>query len=172
MKNIQSGLTNAVFRGIEFTRLWWFAPITYYNVKNAQARILIALDNIEAEIPLGVHQRSTQDLIVSRCRLGWAVHGRRGITSSNTHRVLHVCPCSPGQNMDEILKSYFARDSVGIKISSSAFESKENERAQQLIEMTLKFIYLKKDGKQDCFDSIITVNSLIPLQWLNADCSA
>ncbi|KAL7726352.1 hypothetical protein ACLKA6_001569 [Drosophila palustris] len=79
------------------------------------------------------------DIIATRCRLGWAVYGRAVKEDATIPRLLHICQCSETRGMDDALKNYFSLESLEITVTSSPLRSKDDERAMKIMEVTTSF---------------------------------
>ncbi|KAL7726355.1 hypothetical protein ACLKA6_001572 [Drosophila palustris] len=79
------------------------------------------------------------DIIATRCRLGWAVYGRAVKEDATIPRLLHICQCSETRGMDDALKNYFSLESLEITVTSSPLRSKDDERAMKIMEATTSF---------------------------------
>ncbi|KAL7726341.1 hypothetical protein ACLKA6_001558 [Drosophila palustris] len=112
-------------------------PIEPYT--EVRARIIIGLDNIKTTVPLEMREAEGDDIIATRCRLGWAVYGRAVKEDATIPRLLHICQCSETRGMDDALKNYFSLESLGITVTSSPLRSKDDERAMKIMEATTSF---------------------------------
>ncbi|KAM8702039.1 hypothetical protein ACLKA7_007679 [Drosophila subpalustris] len=97
------------------------------------------LDNIKTTVPLEMREAEGDDIIATRCRLGWAVYGRAVKDDATIPRLLHICQCSEARGMDDALKNYFSLESLGITATSSPLRSKDDEHAMKIMEATTSF---------------------------------
>ncbi|KAL7730603.1 hypothetical protein ACLKA6_000594 [Drosophila palustris] len=79
------------------------------------------------------------DIIATRCRLGWAAYGRAVKEDATIPRLLHICQCSETRGMDDALKNYISLESLGITVTSSPLRSKDDERAMKIMEASVSF---------------------------------
>ncbi|XP_067613175.1 uncharacterized protein [Eurosta solidaginis] len=105
----------------------------------AQARILIGLDNIKLGVPIQIREQDGDDLIAAECKLGWSVCGRNYVGGTFHQRVMHVCTCSSDSSIEELVKSHYAVESIGIKEVPTLL-SKEDERSQRIMDLTTKYL--------------------------------
>ncbi|XP_070068024.1 uncharacterized protein [Drosophila takahashii] len=78
--------------------------------------------------------REDSELIAAKSRLGWSVYGRKGDTGKPaSSRVMHVCECNNDQQLDVLIKESFSLDAVGVSISNNTLRSKEDERANRIL---------------------------------------
>lgn len=66
--------------------------------------------------------------------------------------------------MDEMLKAYFSLNSVGVCVSSNTLESKENVRAQRIMDVSSKYLPTEKRWETGLlwrYDNIDLPNSLL-----------
>ena len=117
-------------------------PIMPYSF--AKARLLIGLDNAKIGAPLDIVEDVNDDLMAARCRLGWAVFGRKEVNEFEPNRLFHICDCALKINiekqMDALMKEYFSLDSVGISHTIKPLMSKEDERALNIMKNTTKYL--------------------------------
>lgn len=130
----------------------------------AKARIIIGLDNAKLCVPLEIRENADDELIATRCRIGWGVYGRQPSGNPTQRRILHICSCNPNYyGLDEMLKQYFSLDAVGVKINQNLLQSKDDERAKLLMESTTKYLSAEKRWETGLLwkhDEIILPNSL------------
>ncbi|XP_075167626.1 uncharacterized protein LOC142239729 [Haematobia irritans] len=116
-------------------------PIIPYT--SERAKIIIGLDNAKLCVPLEVRENG-DELIATRCRIGWGVYGRQQIGDTLCHRILHICTCNNYNKLDEMLKNFFSLDAVGISQTNNQLRSKEDERAKAIMENTTRYLEHEK----------------------------
>lgn len=113
---------------------------------NAVPTILIGVKHIRLSTPLESVEGEDNQPIASRSRLGWTVYGPTGGTGSFNyvnHHKIQKCPCSDrDDNLHDLIKEHFSIDNFGVSINSMNTESKENQRA---LEMLKKFTVRKEN---------------------------
>lgn len=116
-------------------------PIMPYN--SVKARILIGLDNVKIGVPLEIREDATDDLIASKCKLGWSIYGKSENQSTQHSSIFHICECSQSniveKEMDLLMKEYFALESVGIS-SNIKLLSEDDKRATKIMESTTTYL--------------------------------
>ncbi|XP_061389849.1 uncharacterized protein LOC133325038 [Musca vetustissima] len=114
-------------------------PIIPYTA--VRARIIIGLDNAKLCVPLEVKEADGNELITTRCKIGWGVYGRQQSNGGPVHRVMHICSCNKGcSDLDEQLKYFFSLDAVGVAINQNPLRSVEDERAKVIMDETTKYL--------------------------------
>ncbi|XP_020712610.1 uncharacterized protein LOC110117567 [Ceratitis capitata] len=141
-------------------------PILPYT--DCKARLLIGLDNTtKLCVPAEVLQAENGDLIAVRCKLGWSVYGHDNSTHMPAESLLYVCSCNKDNQLDSLMRTYFAVDSVGISPAVKPLTSKADERAYHLMEKTVKYNADDKNGKQVFCGSTTTSIYLTHTEWLS-----
>ncbi|XP_036340978.1 uncharacterized protein LOC118750366 [Rhagoletis pomonella] len=113
-------------------------PIVSYD--SSRAGLLIGLDHVKLCVPLEVRQSQNDGLVAARCRLGWSVYGRDRHDRSPNERLMHICECSKDGNLDNLMRSFFSVESVGISPTVKPPMSKDDERAWQIMQSTTKYV--------------------------------
>ncbi|XP_036340974.1 uncharacterized protein LOC118750361 [Rhagoletis pomonella] len=113
-------------------------PIVSYD--SSRAGLLIGLDRVKLCVPLEVRQNQNDGLVAARCRLGWSVYGRDKHDRSPNERLMHICECSKDGNLDNLMRSFFSVESVGISPTVKPPMSKDDERAWQIMQSTTKYV--------------------------------
>ncbi|XP_055633594.1 uncharacterized protein LOC129773943 [Toxorhynchites rutilus septentrionalis] len=106
-------------------------PIQSYQ--GAVPKILIGLDNLRLSLPLKIREGDGPSAV--KTRLGWCVYGQQ-IEQLKEGYSFHVCKCDSSSEIQETLKQFFAVEETGTTIHVAL--SKEEERAQHLLEQTTK----------------------------------
>ncbi|XP_073814309.1 uncharacterized protein [Musca autumnalis] len=118
-------------------------PIIPYTA--VRARIIIGLDNAKLCVPIEVKEVDGNELIATRCKIGWGVYGRQQSNSGPVHRVMHICSCNKScSDLDEQLKYFFSLDAVGVAINQNPLRSVEDERAKAIMDKTTKYLELEQ----------------------------
>ncbi|XP_065093953.1 uncharacterized protein LOC135714509 [Ochlerotatus camptorhynchus] len=113
-------------------------PLESYH--DISPRILIGLDNTDLGHGFKSREGKPNEPIAVKTRLGWMVYGnctgkQDTIGYLNYHSV-QTCECNReyDDGLHKAMKSYFALDSLGIIKPSKLLLSKEDQRAQSLLE--------------------------------------
>ncbi|XP_065073869.1 uncharacterized protein LOC135697938 [Ochlerotatus camptorhynchus] len=118
-------------------------PIDSYH--GVRPRILIGLKNQHLSLPLKCREGNLSDPIAIKTRLGWTVCGgcMAEPAISPVHSVYHIGSCEDQHSSDEdlhqVLKDYFALDSLGIMKPQHAPISVEDQRAHSLLNSLTRF---------------------------------
>ncbi|XP_055614883.1 uncharacterized protein LOC129761194 [Toxorhynchites rutilus septentrionalis] len=84
------------------------------NYKSAVPTILIGLDNSYLKTSLKCREGSRNEPIASKTRLGWTVYGAINAgPDSKVQLQFHICARSPDQELHDLVKDFFALESVG-----------------------------------------------------------
>ncbi|XP_036346934.1 uncharacterized protein LOC118756274 [Rhagoletis pomonella] len=145
-------------------------PIKPYE--SVRATILIGIYNAKLGVPLEVRETKGDHLIAAKCRLGWAVYGRVSAVCETSNRVLHICPCTATERLDDIIKANYALEAVGVCKTDDPLKSKADERAYAIMRSTTRYLPLEKryeTGLLWKFDKIVTPNSL-PMAMRRLNC--
>ncbi|XP_036347102.1 uncharacterized protein LOC118756446, partial [Rhagoletis pomonella] len=110
-------------------------PIKSYF--NAKPTILIGSDNWQLAVPLKIREGSWHQPIATKTRLGWAIQGQRGGSSSNTWLNIHSCACKAEyEKLHELVKQHFKLDdSQRVTLLSS-----DDQRALAILNSTCRKI--------------------------------
>ena len=92
----------------------------YVNPYKTFPKMLIGQDCIKLILTREFHQIVNTELILSRCSLGWTIHGNvNGTTSSIVNNIkAEYADCTCSEKTDELnnlMKKYFDTDSLGVK---------------------------------------------------------
>ncbi|XP_062713286.1 uncharacterized protein LOC109410494 [Aedes albopictus] len=118
-------------------------PIDSY--RNVRPRILIGLKNQHLSLALKCREGKPKDPVAIKTRLGWTVCGGETSESATSpvHSVYHIGSCEDHNKADEdlhqVIKDYFALDSLGIMKPNRALLSVDDQRAQSLLQSLTKF---------------------------------
>ena len=102
-----------------------------------QPKLLLGQDNIHLIMPREIIEGPSNSPVVTRCTLGWSLHGQLGIERSRVdENVFVMCAESRDQELHEMVKRSFSLESVGVVSKSSNQYSKEDAHAAQIMEST------------------------------------
>ncbi|XP_053956305.1 uncharacterized protein LOC128861956 [Anastrepha ludens] len=135
-------------------------PIEPYA--GVRATLLLGVDNAKLGVPLKVKEIEGDQLIATKCRLGWSVYGRGEEANALSNRVMHICSCVSTERMDEMLKANYALEAVGISMKDEPLKSKADERDLAIMKSTTKYLENEKRWETGLlwkFDKIDLPNS-------------
>ncbi|XP_062702895.1 uncharacterized protein LOC134285671 [Aedes albopictus] len=124
-------------------------PIESYE--NACPRVLIGLDNLNLGHPLKSREGRPQEPIAAKTRLGCTIYGSCApectTASSVNYHSLQVCECNQysDEDLHQTVKNYFLLDSIGIVKPDKLLQSRNDQRAQMLLESHTK----QRDGRYE-----------------------
>ncbi|XP_055903410.1 uncharacterized protein LOC129939426 [Eupeodes corollae] len=108
-------------------------PVESYA--NVSPGILIGLKNWHVAVPLKVREATEIDPIAVKCRLGWTVFSvtpDRNDTTETEHHC-HQCECQPDDKLHQLVKDFFATDSLGTLGEKDPKIIQEEEKALSLL---------------------------------------
>ncbi|XP_055590276.1 uncharacterized protein LOC129742402 [Uranotaenia lowii] len=114
-------------------------PIADYDC--ARPQILIGLENIYLRTPLKVREGVQGHPTATKTRLGWCVYG--GVSAQlnfNLHHTVLSGAAEEDRTLYELVKEYVMIDNIGVVVSPTTLESKEEQRARTLLESTTRRI--------------------------------
>ncbi|XP_055527107.1 uncharacterized protein LOC129719736 [Wyeomyia smithii] len=117
-------------------------PISSYE--NAYSRILIGVDNLSVGNVQKSREGRIQEPIAIKMRIGWTIYGKCATEDKIEHSVnyhsVKVCQCNKDldEDLHQMVKSFFTLDSIGISEPVKLLQSKEDVRAQMLLETLTK----------------------------------
>lgn len=125
-------------------------PVKSYS--NAVPMLLIGLNHFDLGIHNKVREGSPYEPVAVRTQLGWLIYGTVAENkNSGKHFNYHICECSASDNdLDKLVRSYYALDSVGISIKDPLIAESE-QRALHLLD---NFTKRNANG-----------NYIVPLLW-------
>ncbi|XP_053956131.1 uncharacterized protein LOC128861773 [Anastrepha ludens] len=135
-------------------------PIEPYA--RVRATLLLGVDNAKLGVPLKVKEIEGDQLIATKCRLGWSVYGRGEEANALSNWVMHICSCVSTERMDEMLKANYALEAGGISMKDEPLKSKADERALAIMKSTTKYLENEKRWETGLlwkFDKIDLPNS-------------
>ena len=107
-------------------------PINTFD--NAIPKILIGIDNWQLGVPLRVKEGNWDDPVATKTRLGWVIHGKqRGLPANHNVHHFHVCECKDDNSLHKLVKDYFSIESLGIRVSETNLESKDDQRVKNIL---------------------------------------
>lgn len=114
-------------------------PVESY--KNAAPQILIGLNNWRYAIPLKVKEGNLEQPIATKCRLGWAIFAaERKDNHIVQHCNFHDTELEDDTQIHRMIKNFFSIESMGVQIPRGNTASREEQRAQLIMENTTKRI--------------------------------
>ncbi len=119
--------------------------VTYEKVK---PRMLIGLQYSILTYSLETVEGQWEDPIACRTRLGWVIQGPSYDDGNQNQRQisLNLCQCQPTDNqLHQLVKEYFSVENFGVKLNDKFLESKEVQRARQILETTT----VKRNGRYE-----------------------
>lgn len=103
-------------------------PISTYEA--AKPKLLIGLNNSHLGTMRKFREGLETEPIASYTKLGWIVHGCSGKSQQDSYSFnLHICDC----DIHNMMKNYFAIDSMGIQKKDDYLPSVDNQRALQIM---------------------------------------
>jgi len=127
----------------EMKRVWpHLTDIPFNSFSNAHPVILIGQDNILLTAPRTIRHAKWNDPVATKTWLGWVVHGTTTL-QKRVDKVLihHLCSEIDKDNdeqLNELIKSSFSVDDFGVKLSNKTILSREDARAEAILEKTVK----------------------------------
>lgn len=105
--------------------------------------ILIGLNHAKLSVPKEVREGNTDQPIATRTRLGWVLHGRITKPDNNVEQCCTVCECNDQPGLSQLVERFFSMEACESPINSKWLESKEIQRARQVLEHTTKQVGLR-----------------------------
>ncbi|XP_062714295.1 uncharacterized protein LOC115268175 [Aedes albopictus] len=108
-------------------------------IQGAVPQILIGSNNAGLIVPLKTIQYTLQGLQLTRCHLGWTIHGEIEPKEADTSEQIHILMSSETTDMDltNLVKQMFKVEDFGITRQDPKM-SEEDERALDIMNRTLK----------------------------------
>lgn len=103
---------------------------------NARPKILIGLHHAHLAAPREIMENSKSNFIATRTRLGWVIYGGSYGSSHASGLQYRVCH-HRDDNMDRLIRDFFAVESFGVRAAPPQLGKKE-ARALQILEATTK----------------------------------
>jgi Pao retrotransposon peptidase/Family of unknown function (DUF5641)/Protein of unknown function (DUF1759)/Integrase zinc binding domain len=138
VKNL--GLPELSLKVEELDTVYPFVGKNIWNaIHKANPTILIGQDNAGLTVTRQVIQPDPDGVILSKCHLGWAVHGPI-MTTSNLPKFekVHFCCEQAADDLHQEVKDYFRIENFGVALAKEEKErSAEDRKAVQIAEQTL-----------------------------------
>ena len=106
-----------------------------HALKGGTPRLLIGQSHCQLMVPREVVEGPQNAPVLSRCVLGWAVHGPNGTAGSGSEMVNAVCG---HDDLHELVKSSFRTDSFGVRVVREKPRSRQDLRAEAILEKTTR----------------------------------
>lgn len=116
-------------------------PITSYEA--VRPRILIGMKDQHLTLVLKSREGDPNQPLAVKTRLGWTVCGGSNADDAPNlvHSIFHVCPCVTqlDEDLHQAMKAYFSMDSMGAVKHGETLISKDEQRAQSLLQSLTRF---------------------------------
>ncbi|XP_055622287.1 uncharacterized protein LOC129765875 [Toxorhynchites rutilus septentrionalis] len=110
----------------------YLKDIPLQDYKEAQPTLLIGLDN--SELLSAIKTVKGNGPMAVKTRLGWVIYGKE----YNINRQDYTMVIQEEQEMSKMMQRYFSIDDFGVKLVKKLPRSPEEERAQQILDNTIK----------------------------------
>ncbi|XP_052562663.1 uncharacterized protein LOC120431010 [Culex pipiens pallens] len=124
---------------LEFERLAAKYPhlqkLPVQSYENVTPKLLIGLNNLQLALPLKCRTGRGNEPVAAKTKLGWTVFGSTAV--SDSAHSFHVCDCTKDGDLHELVKEFFAFESLGVT-NSPLPESVEEIRAKAILNDTTK----------------------------------
>ncbi|XP_055615096.1 uncharacterized protein LOC129761402 [Toxorhynchites rutilus septentrionalis] len=110
----------------------YLKDIPLQDYKEAQPTLLIGLDN--SELLSAIKTVKGNGPMAVKTRLGWVIYGKE----YNINRQDYTMVIQEEQEMSKMMQRYFSIDDFGVKLVEKLPRSPEEERAQQILDNTIK----------------------------------
>lgn len=109
------------------------------TVQNANPKLLIGSNNAGLIVPLKAIQYSLDGLQLTRCHLGWTIHGQIEPTSGIDGDIFHVLLCDENHDQEPttLIKELYKVEDFGI-VNQEAKLSEEDQRAIDIMNRMLR----------------------------------
>ena len=104
-------------------------------------RMLIGQDICDLIMPREWVEGPPGSPVATRCKLGWAIHGRvDDLSTENAHSSLsaQIKDGCFNDDLHLLVKSFFTTDSFGVKVTSTKIRSRQEARAERIMESTTR----------------------------------
>lgn len=101
--------------------------------------MLIGLQYSRLTVSLKTVEGNVDEPLACKTRLGWVVQGPSYAQHNQLDRKysMNMCECqSHDIKLHQLVKEYFSTENLGVKIPNTVLESKEIQRARQIMEAT------------------------------------
>ncbi|XP_036340648.1 uncharacterized protein LOC118750014 [Rhagoletis pomonella] len=110
-------------------------PIQSYV--SAKPTLLIGSHNWQVAVPLKIREGSWCQPIATKTRLGWAIQGRCGGSSSNARLNIHTCACkAENERLHKMVKEHFQLDDP----KPTMLRSPDDQKALAILDSTCRKI--------------------------------
>lgn len=116
--------------------------ISVQSYRNLKPQLLIGLNNWRIGVPLEIRTGNAGDPIAARCQLGWSIFAADCKNASqNVHYCNHIDEQhQSNEKLESLVKHYYSLDSLGIQVPRDNVTSREEKRANQMMNKTIKEI--------------------------------
>ncbi|XP_055633096.1 uncharacterized protein LOC129773507 [Toxorhynchites rutilus septentrionalis] len=113
-------------------------PLSDYEL--VEPKLLIGLDNLSLCVPLKLREGGPSHPIGAKCRLGWSIYGYVPNQATNSMIIgFHVGTVSDrDRELNQQLRDYFTLEDAGVAEAHQVHESKDEQRAIQLLRETTR----------------------------------
>ncbi|XP_062708920.1 uncharacterized protein LOC134288349 [Aedes albopictus] len=130
---------NLPVQSLDFSQLSEQFPhlqgLPVHSYTDAVPTILIGLDNSFVMTTRKSREGARGSPIAAKSRLGWTVYGSTSTeVEQSANQLFHISIRSPEQELHDLVKEFFALESVNA--TSSAIENDDDKRARQILEAT------------------------------------
>ncbi|CAL8128513.1 unnamed protein product [Orchesella dallaii] len=118
-------------------RYWQhLSDVQFEDIENAKPSLLIGQDNINLIIAREVVEGPKFAPVASNTKLGWVIHGNVNHQKSRVDNGITFCIShdEEDQKLHDLVKRSFEIDAIGISMDSSNLKSKEEKRAESMME--------------------------------------
>ncbi|XP_065094301.1 uncharacterized protein LOC135714851 [Ochlerotatus camptorhynchus] len=113
----------------------FLANLPIKNYKNAQPKLLIGLNHSHLLYPLERRAMGVNEPIAIKTKLGWLIFGN----IKHTAQAEHLMVIQEDDKMNDLMQRYFSVEDFGVKIPEKLPETKNEIRAKEIINKTLKY---------------------------------
>ncbi|XP_055614692.1 uncharacterized protein LOC129761013 [Uranotaenia lowii] len=110
-------------------------PICSYT--DVTPKILIGVDHARLKLTLKRRERSADEPVATKTRLGWVIFGGQSATNNLARTMVHTCKCSKDDELHDLVREYLAAESMGIAEHAPP-ETSEDQRARRVLQETTK----------------------------------
>lgn len=118
--------------------------VKFHEPLKQKPRILIGEEHAYLLATLSIREGAKDAPMAVKTRVGWLIHGKEaenGKQDETSDYCGFLCDCKTDSELNELMNGYFSEEKLDPK--KPKLESKENERALQILKKTLTF----KDGR-------------------------
>ncbi|XP_065180445.1 uncharacterized protein LOC135811008 [Sycon ciliatum] len=107
-------------------------------------RLLIGQDNCHVILPRETIEGPPNAPTLSRCKLGWSIHGQLGGADQVLHARLDTAEGGSAEDTDiglhQQVKHYFTTEFFGVQVRSEKIRSRQEAKAEKILESTTRRI--------------------------------